>query len=210
VDLADFFDEIGDPEVFSVGIPPSPQVAVVSVKARSLPGFGPTISPAEDFCSKGKEPLLDPVRSNHLKALLFRWKNRFDSFSEYPPDEANISLVGEGGGAVKIPAKAFLKSVSNAIDSILNLADTYRANLDVCKRIETDVAQCTPLAEYRTSAGTRMAYWVVYGIVNRRSTADAKLNTTAAKQQLDEAAFYYGSSNWKQTYTQICRAYAAL
>ena len=111
---------------------------------------------------------------------------------------------------MKIPTKAFLKSVSNVIDSILNLADTYRVNLDACKRIETDVAQCTLLPEYRTPAGVRMACRVVYGIVNRKSTADAKRNTTAAQQQLDEAGSYYGISNWKQTYTQICLAYAAL
>ena len=43
-----------------------------------------------------------------------------------------------------------------------------------------------------------MACRVVYGIVNRKSTADAKRNTTAAQQQLDEAGSYYGNSNWKQ------------
>ncbi|MGH8798664.1 MAG: hypothetical protein ACREX7_00350 [Casimicrobiaceae bacterium] len=212
-DLVDLFDEIGDPEVFSVDMAPPASAAVASGKARALrasgsPYFGSPMTPADTFCSKGKEPLVDDVRLNRLKGLLTRWKNRFDSLSEYPPDEAMLDLAGEGGGALKIPTKPFLKTVSNAIDSIVNMTDTYRANLDTCQKIETDVAQSAPLVEYRTMAGNRKAYWVVVGVMNRSSLIGT--DKTTAKSLLAQAGKDYAASDWKRAYADICAAYSAL
>jgi hypothetical protein len=212
-DLAQIFDEIGDPEVFSSG-GLSAQAAVASARtginavAHGTAYFGPPKTRADRFCSQGKEPLVDDVRINEMKSVLVRWKNRFDSFSEYPPDEAMVSLVGEGGGAVKIPLGAIFTTVSNIIDSIGNAVETYRADLEVCKKIETDVAQCTPLVEYRTPKGNVTAYWVVAGVMNRASLIGS--DKTTAISYLNQAGAEYHNSNWRQAYADICKAYGTL
>lgn len=227
VDLADIYDEIGDPEAFSIDPGASAQVAAASIAGPTkhaqamdrktlaglgtLPSFKNNDASFDVFCSKGKEPRIDAVDLNRLKGSLFRWKNRFDSWSEYAPDNAEATLAGEGAGAFKPPSGPFLKTVSNAIDSILNQVDTYKANLEACAKIEADVAaRAAGALVYRTEEGVRKAYWVVYGIVKRTSNRDAKLNIGMGNYYLTKARASYGQEKWKEAYGHICDAYAAL
>lgn len=62
-------------------------------------------------------------------------------------------IVAGEGAAVPIPLKGVFKGVADAVDAIVATVDAHRANLGVCKQIETGVAQCTKLLEYRTPAG---------------------------------------------------------
>jgi hypothetical protein len=89
--LADIFDEVGDAEVFSTEHE-SAQLAAASVArgmktanaaaSAAAPGFSlnKQNTDFEKFCSKGKEGPTDEVTSIRLRGILYRWKNRFDSF----------------------------------------------------------------------------------------------------------------------------------
>jgi hypothetical protein len=217
--LADLYDEIGDPDAFALDPgtattasavnEPRMQIAATT-RTAAVASIGSPTKPADKFCSRGKEPKVDPVRLNHLKSQLFRWKNVINSVAEYIPDEADIDLAGEGAGDAKIPAAPFFKTLGNAIDNILYLVDTYRADFDACAKVEADVAQCAQLATYRTPDGVQKAYWVVYGVVNRDSSVDAPLDRRAANSLLNAAKSYYRNGDWKGAYKNVCGAYAAL
>jgi hypothetical protein len=217
VDLADIFDEIGDSEAFSTTVEPSPQVVAAALHDsmkfalatnRSATGLGKAFTPTEKFCLTNTEARIDDVRFNKLKGLVYRWKNRFDSFSEYPKEDAEIILAGEGLGGFKIPTKPFLKTVSNALDSLHDMMETHRDNLAQCTKVEEDLAACAPLAEYRTQAGSKKAYFVFAGILNRKSLAE--LDKTNANNYASQARTKYNAGKYKESYMSLCSAYAAL
>ena len=212
VDLADIFDEIGDPEAFSTTVQASAQASPGTKTALATiagpPGLGKTLDEFEAFCSRGKEPLVDDVKFNKWKGVVTRWKNRLDSASEYPPESATISLVGMGLGNLKLPLKPFLKTVSNALDSVHDMMESYRDNLELCARIEADLAAGAPLVQYRSPAGVRKAYFVFQGILNRSSLGS--LDKTNASNLRDQARRKYNEGKFREAYGLLCDAYAAL
>ena len=144
---------------------------------------------------------------NRLKAFFVLSKDIFDSYAEYVPESQTGEVAGEGA-SVPLPAKGVLKSITNAIDAILAFMDAHRANLDVCKQIETDVAQCTKMVTYRTSAGVAKAYWVVSGILKSRQANG--LDESAATTDLTRAVTKANASNWRDASDKICAAYSDL
>jgi hypothetical protein len=221
VDLADIFDEIGDDEMFSTTIEPSPRLAAAAIagdmkapqantRIAASPGIGKASTPLDRFCSRGKEALIDNVRFNRLKSFVTRWKNRFDSYSEYGPDDATISLLGEGLGNVELPKKPFLKTISNALDSLHDMMETHRDNLEECAKIEEDIAECKPKVIYRTEVGVRKAFWVMQGVMARTSTKESAMDRFTASSRLSRARNSYNSSLWRDAYSEICAAYKAL
>jgi hypothetical protein len=210
-DLADLYDEIGDPDAFSLELPGGRQASAVTLATvRPLSAsilFEPPATITDLFCSKGKQRTWDAVRLNRLRAFFLLIKSIFDDGSEYAPDWYPITLVGEGA-AVPIPLKGVFKGVADGVDAILAAVDAHLSNLGLCRQIETDVAQRVPLVEYRTAKGVRNAYWVVYGIlgVQRGSGVDE----TRATAQLLAAANLIRNSKWKEAYSSICDAYALL
>jgi hypothetical protein len=208
--LADLYDEIGDPEAFSSELPgASPataaSVARVTVKAGGgQDSFGPPGTKTDTFCSNGKQPKVDTVRLNRLKASFSALKNMLNGVSEYVPDKRTVVIAGEGTDAPNY-LKPTLKLIANVIETIFAFVDAHRANLDACKKIETDVAQCTPLLEYRTSAGNKKAYWVVKGIIQAQGNFSPK-----ADSLLVDAGSFHKNYRWQDAYKRICDAYAAI
>ena len=208
--LADLYDEIDDPDAFSLELP-APSAATLASAMTRIAGpaggqgaFGAAGTKTDVFCSKGKQPKWDTVRLNRLKAFFALIKGIFDTASEYAPDWYPVTVAGEGA-AVPIPLKGVFKGVADAVDSIVATVDAHRANLGVCKQIETDVAQCTKLLEYRTPAGNKKAYWVVKGIIHAQGDF-----SPAADALLTEAGGFHRRFLWQQAYQKICDAYAAV
>jgi hypothetical protein len=208
--LADLYDEIGDPDAFSSELP-GPSTALVHVAGITTKSgggqanFGASPETNTDiFCSKGKQPKMDTVHLNRVKAGFFWSKSLLNGIAEYVPDEKTVVLGGEGTN-VHIPVQATMKAAANVIESIFASVDAYRANLDVCKKIETDIAGRTQLLEYRTAAGNKKAYWVVKGII----LAQGNFSPTA-ESLLTEAGNLHRNYNWQGAYNKICDAYAAI
>ena len=103
-----------------------------------------------------------------------------------------------------------MKSASKVIESIFASVDAHRANLDLCKQIETDVAQLAVLVDYRTPERVKTAYWVVKGVMARGSMKG--VDQTRANTRLDNAGRLYGQStpDYIGAYSEISAAYQAL
>jgi hypothetical protein len=215
--LADVYDEIADPDAFSLEAPGATATTAASAATMAsaaktartaglgiFQGYGIAKHGTEDFCLKHGQGRKDPVKGNRLKAFLTHAKNLAEAIAEYLPEEKTIGAAGETT-SVKIPLQAMVKSVAGAIDSIGSQLETYYSNLDECKKIETDVAACNKLIEYRTDDGNRMAYWVVVGIVNAQPALQS-----AAATSLTLAGTNYSSSRYQNAYQNICDAYAAM
>ena len=216
--LADLYDEIGDPDVFSeepltasaasaetaASVASVPNFTVRATQVGGQANFGPPGTKLDIFCSKGKVLRADPVRLNRVR-MAWTWvKNMLDGASEFAPDTATVVAIGEGG-SYPIPLKGFAKLVVAVIESIFASVDAHRANLDLCKKIEADVAQRTPLVEYRTAAGNKKAYWVV-----KASMQTTLSFSPSVSSKLDEAGNLYRQSLYGQAYGKICDAYAAI
>ena len=142
---------------------------------------------------------------NRLKAFFLLLKDSFDGISEFVPEKKTVVVAGEGTD-VDNPVKPALKAVAQAIDAILAAVDAYRGNRDECKKIETDVAQCTPLLEYRTDPGSKTAFFVVMGVVAQSGSS----LTTSQSSLLSQAGDLYSQKRYQAAYRRICAAYAAL
>ena len=209
--LADLYDEIGDPDVFSeepLGASTATAATVVSVSVKGPAGgqgsFGAPLTKLDIFCSKGKQLRNDPVRLNRVRAGWTWVKNILDGGAELIPDEITAVVIGEGA-SVPIPLKGFVKLSAAVIDSIFASVDAHRSNLELCKKIEADVAQQTQLVEYRTAAGNKKAYWVVKGIIQAQGNFQPP-----ADSLLTEAGNLHRNFMWQAAYRKICDAYAAI
>ncbi len=171
--------------------------------------FGSPLFKIHIFCSKGKQLRDDPVKSNRVRARWSWVSNMLDGISEFSDSTVTLELIGEGG-SVPVVIKGVMKSASKVIESIFASVDAYRANLDLCKQIETDVAQSAMLVDYRTAHGVETAYWVVKGVMARSSMAS--IDKTTANSRLDEAGNFFGQANpdYIAAYGKICAAYTAL
>ncbi len=174
--LSDLYDEIDDPDAFSeepLGASHAIAASFVRVapKSTSFGGgqtnFGSPVTKLDVFCSKGKQLRADPVRLNRVRAGWSWIANGLDGGAELAPESISVTLLGEGT-AVPVPLKGLLKLTAKVIESIFASVDAHRANLGLCRQIETDVAQRASLVDYRDAKGVLSAYWVVYGILESR------------------------------------------
>jgi hypothetical protein len=220
--LSDLYDEIGDPDAFSLEAPGPTAVTATSAATRASAataaqtaslrrgqgyGYGSSRHGTEDFCFKHGQGRKDPVRGNRLKAFLTHAKNLVEGIAEFMPEEKTIVAAGEGT-SVKIPLQASVKGVAGAIDSIGSQLETYYSNLEQCKKIETDVAACTKLIEYRTDDGNRKAYWVVKGV--EAAQCSYPNCPATVESALGEAGNRYAASDFRGAYQRICDAYTLL
>jgi hypothetical protein len=203
-ELGNLYDEIGDPDAFSFEASGPSQVIAKSGAAGS---FDTPQGPTDVFCSKGKQPRWDAVRLNRVKASLFLLKNMLDGLSEFTDAYIEIELAGEGG-SVPLVLKGIAKTAASIIESIFDAVDAHRANLDVCRQIEADVAQKAALVAYRTRDPVAHAYWVVHGILDYRTQKG--LDETQAAALLNTARGYAYRGLWKNAFSSISDAYAAL
>ena len=149
------------------------------------------------------------MRLNRVRAGWSWVSKMLDGISEFSDASVTVTLVGEGG-SFPIIVKGVMKSASKVIESIFASVDAHRANLDLCKQIETDVAQIAMLLDYRTEDGVKKAYWVVKGVMARPSMAS--IDKTIANSRLDKAGSLFGRANpdYIAAYGKICAAYTAL
>ena len=214
--LASLFDEIADPDAFSaepLGASPAVAASFGRLSARDASfgeaNFGSPSSKLDIFCSKGKHLRADPVRLQRVRAGWTWVSNMLDGVSEFSDAEWVIELAGEGS-SIPTLIKGTMKTIGKVIESIFASVDAHRANLGLCRQIETDVAQHANLVDYRDAKGVTSAYWVVYGILQSRQTENPDLNERAATASLNSAGHFFGEGNYREAYDHIVHAYARL
>ena len=215
-DLADLYDEVGDPDAFASDWRPS--------RSRRAPGGGEeTRSAADTFCAEKadrvQDPRLDKVALNRWKGGLTTAKLVVAAFAEFMPDTMGGSVLGEGLSDVKIPIQAIVKAIASAVEVSGVLLDTFQSNLDFCRsriaaaeqharEIETDLANCTPFNLYRTSSGSDEAYARLSDVL---ATAEAGGQDTAtARSVVRIVDNYRRREQWKLAYKFMCKAYARI
>jgi len=222
LDLLDVYDEIADPEAFSVSFfePSSaPQVASASQASAAQE------TPTQVFCRKRADRVdnaTDSIRLNRIKSAGFALKTAVDVWSEFAPDKVGGSLIGEGVYGIPIFAKPIVKAIKGGIEIIQFQIETYRQNLAVCRNrqreIETHLARCTQFAEYRQQPANDEAYAFVEKKAAEFETSGQPQGDPhtpwgrppSSQTYLDRAADHRSRQEWGAAYSDLCRAYQRL
>lgn len=224
LDLLDVYDEIADPEAFSISfLEPSASAKQASSTSQATAQSTPT----QKFCEKRADRVddaTDPIRLNRIKSAGFALKTAVDVWSEFAPDDVGGSLVGEGVYGIPVFAKPVVKAIKGAIEVIQFQIETYRQNLGVCRsrlrEIETHLVQCIQFAEYKQQPANDEAYALVEKKVGDFEAASGQPPSQSqygwgrpppsARTYLDRAAVHRDSQRWGAAYSDLCRAYQAL
>ena len=224
LDLLDVYDEIADPEAFSISFfEPSASARQAASTSQATTAQN---TPTQAFCEKRADRVdnaTDPIRLNRIKSAGFALKTAVDVWSEFAPDKFGASLVGEGVYGIPLFAKPIVKAIKGAIEVIQFQIETYRQNLGVCRNrlreIETHLAQCIPFAEYKQQAANDEAYALVEKKVDdfeaasgqsQSPTGPGRKQPPSARAYLDDAAAHRANEEWGAAYSDLCRAYQRL
>lgn len=215
IDLLDVFDEIDDPEAFSISFFEPATATRQSATSASLASAGSSAS--DRFCGSriGRVKAWDPVRLNRIKSAGFALKTAVDVWSEFAPDKFGASLIGEGVYGIPLFAKPIVKAIKGVIEVIQFQVETYRQNLGICRdrlreseaklrEIETHLVSCAQFAGYKQKAGNDEVYAFVaekFEEFGRPREADRYL--TAARH----ARTY---QQWSMAYRNLCLSYQSL
>jgi hypothetical protein len=210
LDLLDVFDEIADPEAFSVSFS---EPSSATRQSASTSQATAQLTPTQRFCEKRAYRVDNPtdsIRLNRIKSAGFALKTAVDIWSEFAPDKVGGSLVGEGVYGIPIFAKPIVKAIKGAIEIIQFQLETYRQNLGVCRdrlrEIETHLASCVHFAEYRQQPANDE----VYSFVEKKIEEFGSPLRSRARHYLDAAKSNRDKQLWGLAYDDLCRSYLAL
>jgi len=211
-DLASIYDEIGDPDVFSVRLTPLASATAASVSPRAFaatPAFG---TPTERFCSNHVNRVnngMDPVRLNRINLFVAFVNTMLNIFGESLPKDQGLNLLGEGGS---VPFPNTFKMVAHAVNFIQGALATFHANLEICRAIndreiqlQIQVAQCLQLADFILPGSRDEIYEIVtHKIEEARSNGMPVAKSDSAIVLADSFRRQY---RWKEAYLKLCDAY---
>ena len=220
--LASIYDEIADPDVFSVRLSPlsvadTSGFAATAYTTASFTTSASTINtPTERFCESHTDRLdkgIDPVRLNRIKLFISYLKAVFDIIGEVPPKDQNLELVGEGGS---LPIPNAFKMIVHAINFIQDAVQTYRNNIQICRdlrnaerdrnlQLEIQVAQCLQLADFVLPGTRDDIYDLVTNKVNVASQYGLPVDSSLKSIRL--ADNFRAAGMWKSAYLKLCDAY---
>jgi hypothetical protein len=212
-DLAQIFDEVGDPDAFTSDWRPSHSSgSQAGLKRATMLKAGA----ADAFCSNKKghvfSPLVDKVQLNRWKAGLTATKLVVGGFAEFLPDEIGVEVAGEGVCNLKIPPAPWMKAIASAVEATSVFLDTFQANLEFCRArndaIENHLAGRVKLAKYRTEVGNDAAYELLSTLIDK-----AELNNqsvASARSALRIAQDYRNVRKWGQAFDYMATAYSRI
>lgn len=209
--LQSIFDEIGDPDVFSVRLEDDQQVVASSMSMTSNMVVSRT--PTQRFCDRWEKRIdkeLDPVRLNRIEFFIYSLRQGLGLFESLTSETIGATVVGEGTETViPNPLKAQAKIVLVAFDIIQRGAQTFRDNLGVCRanrrELELQVAQCTQLVDFILPSRRDDVYLLVQTKVE--NAADEFVPVSLAEKSLAEAERLRKEGKWKRAYHKLCAAY---
>jgi len=208
-DLKKIFDEIGDPEVFSIRLDEEPTTTANTRFAQS----SPVRSPSQQFCERWEKRVdneLDPVRLNRIEVFVFVLRQLMGLVESLTSETIGADLVGEGNETlIPNPLKAKLKMAVVVFNVIQKGAQTFRDNLGVCRsnrrELELQVAQCIELVDFILPSKRDAVYQLVQTKV---TNAEAEhIPVEEAQKSLDEAERFRREGKFKQAYLKLCDSY---
>ena len=210
-DLQSIFDEIGDPDVFSVELDEIEESFAASSSLTSAGLFSRT--PTQRFCDRWERRVdneMDPVRVNRIELRLFATRKILGILEGLTSPTLGITLFGEGNETlIPNPLKAVMQVIVVVYDVTQKSVQMFRDNLGVCRaarrEIEMQVAQCIQLVDFVMPSKRDAVFHLVQTKV--QNAADEFIPTTAAARSLAAAASFRDAGKFKQAYLKLCDAY---
>jgi hypothetical protein len=209
--IQSIFDEIGDPDVFSIRLEENEESAASS---RSLTtAMLSDKTPTQRFCDRWEKRVdkeMDQVRLNRIEFFVYYLRQILGYVESLTSETIGACVVGEGTETViPNPLKAQLKSLELIFDVIQRGAQTFRDNLGVCRKqrreIELQVAQCIELVDFILPSKRDDVYLLVQTKVE--NAASEFVPVTNAERSLAVAERFRRENKWKQAYLKLCDAY---
>lgn len=233
-DLNDIFDELADPEIFSVELVDNDSVAV---NASVLAGASATNVPAirdstktQRFCARradkfdgvgrglnGNRDGWDQVRVNRIILVVTLYSDVFKWMLDLIPDDLDIGAAVLGEGAtLGIPSALWdyvFRAVPLAMDSILKAIDVYHKNIGLCKarfaEIESRLSSCGYYTEFALDQTSRGEY---YDLVTRRfeMADEAVISHNRADSLFEQSLREASNENYSMAFHKLCNAYKSI
>lgn len=209
--IQSIFDEIGDPDVFSIRLEENEESAASSKSLASA--IFSSNTPTQRFCERWEKRIdkeMDSVRLNRIEFFVYYLRQILGYVESLTSETIGVTLVGEGNETlVPNPLKAQLKSLELIFDLIQRGAQTLRDNLGVCRanrrEIELQVAQCIELVDFILPSKRDDVYLLVKTKVE--NAAGEFVPVSNAERSLATAEKFRREYKWKQAYLKLCDAY---
>lgn len=209
--LQSIFDEIGDPDVFSVRLQEDEEGAATSAWLTNSAVGEKT--PTERFCDRWEKRVdkeMDPVRINRIEFYLFYLRQLLGLVESLTSETIGVTLVGEGNETlIPNPLKAQLKTIEVIFDVVQRAAQTFRDNLGVCRanrrELELQVAECIELVDFILPSKRDKVYVLVQTKVE--NAAEEFVPVANAERSLAMAERFRLEGKFKQAYLKLCDAY---
>jgi hypothetical protein len=209
--LQSIFDEIGDPDIFSVSLEENEPITASTTSMTADMVFNRT--PTQRFCDRWEKRIdkeMDPVRLNRIEFYIYSLRQGLGLVESLTSETIGACVVGEGTETViPNPLKAQAKMVLVAFDVIQRGAQTFRDNLGVCRanrrELEIQVSQCVQLVDFVMPSKRDDVYQLVQTKVE--NAADEFVPVRIAEISLRKAETLRKEGKWKHAYQKLCDAY---
>ena len=197
--LQSIFDEIGDPDVFSVRL------------EEIEDNLGKT--PTQRFCDRWEKRVdkeLDPVRLNRIELYVYTIRQFLNLWNKLIHETVGVTLVGEGNESViPNPLRAYLALAEITFDVVQRGAQTFRDNLNVCRanrrEIEIQIAECLDLVDFILPSKRDDIYNLVKTKVE--NAGDESIPVAISQKHIASAEVFREKGKWKKAYKKLCVAY---
>ncbi len=212
--LQSIFDEIGDPDIFSLRLQEEQTGNTASLLATTRAFSDET--PTQRFCRRWEKRVdkeLDPIRLNRIEYWVFYIRQVVDLIATLTSETVGGTIVGEGSETVvPNPLKAQAKVMTISFDLIQKAAQTLRDNLGVCRaqrrEIELQVAQCLQIADFVMPSKRDDVYFLVQTKIENAESESVPVRESRSSLKAAERA--RDREDWKRAYLKLCDAYRAI
>jgi hypothetical protein len=233
-DLNDIFDELDDPEIFSIDLVDNDSAAVnasllASTSASNVPAISDSTK-TQRFCARradkfdgvgrglnGNRDGWDQIRVNRIILVVTLYSDVFKWMLGLVPDDIDIgaAILGEGA-TLGIPSALWdyvFKAVPLAMDSILKAIDVYHKNIGLCKarfaEIEGRLSSCAYYPEFAINQTVQGEY---YALVNRRfAMADeAGVSHNKSDNLMTKSLNKLNNQNYNKAFKLLCDSYSSI
>jgi hypothetical protein len=233
-DLSDIFDEIDDPEIFSLSLIDDNSEAVnpglfASMDALDIPAIRDSTK-TQRFCAlrankfdgvgrglNGNRDGWDQIRVNRIILVVTLLTDIYKHALGLIPDDIDlgVAILGEGAtlGIPRALFTAYLEAIPLAIESILKAIDVYHNNIGLCKarfsEIESRLSSCGYFTEFVLDGTAQGEY---YKLVNRRfEMADEAMVSHAKSDALyDKSVNLLNKGRYARAYKGLCKSYSSI
>ena len=219
-DINDIFNEIDDPEVFSLRLNEAEGLGVAAINQ-----VGPLArTKTQRFCRLRADRLdgdrvfdgVDPVRLNRLNIILTSFEATLSAACDSLPDDIDLSgtVLGEGAGSAAPDVLKIILCASAAVPKIIAQAiNTHRANIGLCldryAEIEDRLASCALYSDFTLDEAANEEY---YDLVLRRLTTafNNDIPTSKSVKEYTDSTDFLAAGNYGAAYQHLCLSYTKI